>query len=137
MITQRGELQLPADLIQHLIVVVRIRVGVILQNRLGNLAFPFLNHPAGNQIHLRLGPGEIQVFASVQQRRTGGADMYLFGAALIEKFCGLAQLGSPDDGIVDQQQALVLDQFLNRDQLHVRDLLSLALLCRHEGPGAR
>ena len=44
--------------------------------------------------------------------------MDLPGAALIQKFGGLPQLGAPDNGVVDKQQAPVLDQLVNGDQLH-------------------
>ena len=53
-----------------------------------------------------------------------GTDVYLFGTALVEEFGGLAKLGSADNGIVNQQQALVSDQGIYRDQLHLRDQVS-------------
>ena len=65
MIAKRSKVQLFADLIKHFVIVVRIRIGVILQNRFRHRTFPFLDHTAGDQIHLGFGTGEVQVFTSV------------------------------------------------------------------------
>ena len=36
--------------------------------------------------------------------------MYLLGAALVEKLCGLPQLCTADDGVVNEKKTLVADQ---------------------------
>ena len=43
----------------------------------------FQNNPSCDQIQLRFGPGEIQEFAAIQQRRARRADMNFFCTALI------------------------------------------------------
>ena len=47
--------------------------------------------------------------------------MDFFGAALIKELSSFAKLGSADNGIVDEEQALVADERADRDQLHLRD----------------
>ena len=61
--------------------------------------------------------------------------MYFPGAAVIQEFCSLPHLCSADDGIVDQQQAAVLNQIMHRNQLHLGDQVPLFLNGGHEGPG--
>ena len=65
--------------------------------------------------------------------------MYLLGAALVEKLCGLPQLCTADDGVVNEKKTLVADQGVYGNQLHAGDQISLVLACRHEGtrPGWR
>ena len=65
MIPQRSKVQLFADLVEHLMVVMGIRVCVVFQNRFCHSTFPFLDHTAGDQIHFGFGTGEVQVFTSV------------------------------------------------------------------------
>ena len=61
--------------------------------------------------------------------------MDLFGAVLIQKFCTFPQLGSPYNGIIDQHHALVLNQCVNRYQLHPGNQVPLGLIGRHKGAG--
>ena len=65
--------------------------------------------------------------------------MHLPCAALVEEFCGLPQLGTPYDGIVDKQQAAVFDKLMDWDQFHLGDKVPLALHSGHEraGPSRR
>ena len=60
-------------------------------------------------------------------------DMYFFCSAVIEEFGCLPQLGSADDGIVNEEQAFVPDQRIHGNQLHFGDQASLSLIRRHEG----
>ena len=50
-----------------------------------------------------------------------------------EEFGGLTKLGSADNGIINEEQALAFDEGAYRDQLHLRDQVSLALVLRHKG----
>ena len=61
------------------------------------------------------------------------------GAALVQELGGLTQLGAPNDGVVNEKQASVLDQLMDGDQLHFGDQVPLALNGGHEraGPGRR
>ena len=58
--------------------------------------------------------------------------MYFLRTVAVKKFCCLAKLCTADNRIVNHQKALVLNQFVHRDQFHSGDQVSLALLCRHE-----
>src|SRR5699024_3432739 len=51
------------------------------------------------------------------------------------EFCSFSKLCSPDDRVVNKQQALVFDEGFHRDQLHPGDQVSLLLSARHEGTG--
>ena len=56
-------------------------------------------------------------------------------AAAVQEFRGLSQLGAADNGVVDQQETPAFNEFVDRDQLHLRDQVTLGLDGRHEGPG--
>ena len=135
MVPQGGEVQFLADVLHHGVVLAAFGVGVLHQ--VGGLpgALHLLDDPAGNQIHHRGGPGEVQVLAAVQQGRAGRPHMDLPGAALVQELRGLPQLGAPDDGVVDEQQAPVLDELVDRDKLHLGNEVPLALHGGHEGAG--
>ena len=62
---RRSKVQLFADLVEHLMVVMGIRVCVVFQDCFRHGSFPLLDHTAGDQIHLGFGTGEVQVFTSV------------------------------------------------------------------------
>ena len=61
--------------------------------------------------------------------------MYFTCAAAVQILRGLPKLCAADYGIVDQQQFLAGDQFVDRDQFHLGDQISSALMSRHKGPG--
>ena len=61
--------------------------------------------------------------------------MHFFCAALIKEFRGLPHLCSPDDGIINQQKALILNKVMHRYQLHFRDQIPFALYRRRKRPG--
>ena len=65
MIPQRSKVQLFADLVEHLMVDMGIRVCVVFQDCFRHGSLPFLDHTAGDQIHFGFGTGEVQVFADV------------------------------------------------------------------------
>ena len=96
-----------------------------------------LHGAAGQQLHLRVAAGEVQILAAIHDRRAGGAHVDLFRAALIQKFHRLPQLGAPDDGIVHEQQLFALDQLGHGDLLHLGHLVAHVLVGGHErtGPG--
>ena len=111
----------------------RIGIGVQIHTLVFSLHIP--DDPSGDQIHLRGGTGEVQIFAAVEQRRAGRTDMDLLRSAGIQEFRGFPQLRAAHDGIVDQEHAPVLDQVAHRDQLHFGDQVPLALDGGHEGTG--
>ena len=53
----------------------------------------------------------------------------------IEEFGGFTKLGAADDGIIDEEQTLALDEIVNGDELHVGNLIADLLIGRHEGTG--
>ena len=61
--------------------------------------------------------------------------MYLLCPALVQEFCSLPKLGTPDDGIINQKQALVLNQIMHRDQFHPGNQIPLGLNRGHKRPG--
>ena len=61
--------------------------------------------------------------------------MHFLCAALVKEFGGLAQLGPPDNGVVNQQQLFAADQRVHGNQLHFRNQVALALVLGHEGTG--
>ena len=63
--------------------------------------------------------------------------MHFARTALIEKFCRLPQLRAAHDRIVNQKQTAILNEFMDRDELHLSDQIPLALHGRHEGAGPR
>ena len=65
--------------------------------------------------------------------------MNLAGSALKQKLCRLTQLCAAHDGVVDDQQALVLHELRNGNQLHLGNQVALLLHGWHEGtrPGGR
>ena len=94
----------------------------------------FFDDPAGQQFHFAVRAGEVQIFAGVHDGRAGGAHVDGLRAVVVEEFHGLLELGAPDDGVVDEEQVLVLDELRDGDLLHLGDLVPLALAGRHEGP---
>ncbi len=139
MVAQRREILLPADVLQHRLIAVALRIGVFPEDILRVFPLPCEDHAPRDQVEIRLGAGKIQEPAPVHQRRAGGPHMNLLCPALVEEFRRLPQLRPAHDGIVDQQQLLVLDQRLHRQQFHSRDQVALVLAHRHEGtrPGRR
>ena len=59
--------------------------------------------------------------------------MSLLGSAGVQKFTGLPQLGATNDGVVDEQQALISNQLLHCNQLHACNQVALALDAWHKG----
>ena len=133
MIFQGGKIQFLTDLLQHLLVIRGIRICIVRKDLVVYiLSLSFRDHSPGDQIHLGFGTGEIQIFTSIKQRRAGRTDMYFLRTVAVKKFCCLAKLCTADNRIVNHQKALVLNQFVHRDQFHSGDQVSLALLCWHE-----
>ena len=56
-----------------------------------------------------------------KKRRTGRTHMNLLCPASGTGIPSSPELGSPDDGIVNEEQALILDQVVDGDQLHLGD----------------
>ena len=94
-----------------------------------------LDDPSGNEIHLRGGTGEIEIFASVEDGRAGRADMNLLCAALIQEFRSFPKLCSPYNGIVNEQQTFSVNQFMDRKKLHLGNQIPFALNGGHKGSG--
>ena len=61
--------------------------------------------------------------------------MNLLGAALVEELGGFPQLGTPDNGVVNEHQPAALNQIMHRNQLHLGNQVALALNGGHEGTG--
>ena len=61
--------------------------------------------------------------------------MDLGGAALLQELGLVVQLRTADDGVVDEDEPLVLDEFRDGDELHAGDHIALRLDGRHEGTG--
>ena len=59
--------------------------------------------------------------------------MDFFCAALVQKISCLTKLRPADDGVIDHQQALSRDEFVDGDELHLRYQVPAALYGRHEG----
>ena len=59
--------------------------------------------------------------------------MNFFSSTLIQELCGLTKLRSANNGIINEEQALALDQFMDRDQLHMGDQVTGILDRWHEG----
>ena len=139
MITQGSEFQFFSDLVHHFFVVGAVRIRIIQQSVIISNSFPVLNHAPADQFQFRIGTRKIQVLTAKQKRRASRSDMDLFGAVLIQKFRAFPQLGSPHNGIIDQHHALVLNQCVNRYQLHPGNQVPLGLIGRHKGarPGRR
>lgn len=130
---KRGEILLLAHLVDHFLVVLAFGIGVIREHLVGNIvAFALSYSAASYQVKLRLGARKVQIFAAEHDRRAGGSDVNLGRAAVIQKFCGLSELCSAHDRVVDQQQALVVDELLDRNKLHFGDHVALRLSGRHE-----
>ena len=134
-IVQGGEIQLLSDLFHHLFVIGAVRVSVALQHVFCVIPFPFLDDPSGNKIQVGRRTGEVQKLASVDQGRAGRTDVDFLCTAVIQEFRGFPQLRATDDGVVNEQQLFVMDQSADRDQLHVGNQVTLALIGRHKGSG--
>ena len=61
--------------------------------------------------------------------------MHFFCAAGVQKLRGFPQLGAANNGVVNQQQALTLNQIVHRNQLHLGDQVALGLVGWHKGAG--
>ena len=103
------------------------------------LPFQLDDHPPGDQLHIAVGAAEVQILAGIHDRRARASDMHLLRAVFIQEIHRLPQLRSPDDGIVDEQQLLPLNQGVHGNLLHLRNLVPVLLGRRHEGaaPGRR
>ena len=55
--------------------------------------------------------------------------------ALIKELHRLPHLGAPNNGIIDEHQALAPDQLIHRDQLHMSHQVPHFLIHRHKAPG--
>ena len=109
LVFQRGKVHHLPDLFHHPCVFRGVRVAVQLQLAFVIRTFQHGDDPAGDQIHIRGGAGEVQVLAAEHDGRAGKADMYFLCAALVQEFRGFPELGAPYDGVVDQDQLLVPD----------------------------
>lgn len=58
-IAQAGELELAADPVDHLLILGGFRIGIDVQVGILVVSLHLLNHPAGDQIHLGAGTGEV------------------------------------------------------------------------------
>ena len=136
-IMKRREIELLADLLQHRVILIGIGICILLKHFLCEVrrSFQLLDLSSRDQFLLGIRPGEIKVLASEHKRRTGRPDVDLFRAAVVQVFRRLSKLCAADNGIVDEQKLLSSDQRMDRDQLHLGDQVSSALLGRHEGPG--
>ena len=115
---------------------VGIRVAVIFQHFPGNVFPFFLRHDlAGDQLHFGIGTGEVQELAAKGNRRAGRTGVYFFCPCLEQELRCFPQLGAPDDRIVDQNDTLIVNQFMNRDQFHFGNQVPLALDSWHKGTG--
>lgn len=112
MVTKGCKVKFFPDFIKHLLVFRALRVCINGKIRILVIPLQLLDHPAGNQLHLRAGTGKIQIFTAKEKRRTGRPDMYLLGTALIQELCRLPKLCAPHDGIVNQKQRAILDQII-------------------------
>ena len=137
LIPERRDPQPPADTLHHPAIPLGSGVDILLQMAEAFLPLQILDDRVGNQIHIRGGTGEIEVFAAKHDGRAGGADMHLFRAAVVQEIDCFPHLGPPDDRIVDEQEPFIPDQGVHGDQLHVRHLVAHRLVLRHEaaGPG--
>ena len=96
-----------------------------------------LDGSPGQQFHVGVAAGEIQVLAAVHDGRTGRAHVDLLSAGLVEEFHGLPELGAPDDGVVHKEQLLALNELGHGNLLHLGHLVAGLLAGGHEGAGAR
>ena len=114
---------------------IRIQISV----RIGVRSRQLDDDASGEQIHIGHGSGEVQVLAAEKDRRAGRPHVDLPCSALEQISGRVFQLCAADDGVIDQQDALVFDEFTDRNQLHFSDEIAYALIRRHKGtrPGRR
>ena len=110
-----------ADFLHHIGVFRRVGVRIERQFLFRFVAFQVGNHPAGNQIHFRLGTGEVEVFATIQKRRAGKADVHFFCPAVIKKLGRFAHLRTAHQRVVNQKQTLVANERVHGNKLHMRN----------------
>ena len=58
--------------------------------------------------------------------------MNLLDTALVEELCRLAELCAADDRVVDEEQALILHEIVDGNELHLGDEITLGLIRRHK-----
>ena len=129
---QGGEVEFVANALPQLFPPLGGAVRVLVNVFEAFLPLQLHDHPPGNQLHVAVGAGEIQVLAGVHDGRAGAAHMHRLGAALVEEFHRFPQLGSPHDGVVHKQQVLAPDQGVHRNLLHLGNLVPVRLAGRHE-----
>ena len=59
--------------------------------------------------------------------------MNFLGSASVKVVCCFAKLSSANDRIINQKNLFTFNQLLNRNELHMCNLISDILICRHEG----
>ena len=122
-----------ADPLDHLQVALGVGIGVAFG---GGVLTPFHiadGAPSG-EVELALGAGEVEVLAAVDERRTGGPHVDLFGAMFVEPLDGVLELGAADDGVLAEHHAVPLDQLPGGDELHHRHEVAGLLVLGHEAP---
>ncbi len=58
--------------------------------------------------------------------------MDFLGAVIVDAADGVAELGAAHDGILAEEEALALDEFLDGNDLHARDQVASGLILGHE-----
>lgn len=114
-------------------------IGVFLKVLLTFIAFELLHHAARDQIHLGFVAREVQILAVEHDGRAGRPHVHCLRAGAIEELDRFAQLRTAHDGVVHEQELLVLDELGHRDLLELRHLVAHVLVLRHERtlPGGR
>ena len=112
-------------------------VAVFVEVRLAFFALEIHNDPAGEQFHLAVRTGEIEVFAAMHDRRAAGAHMHRLRAVLVEEFDRFAELRAAHDRVIHEQKILALNEIVDRDLLHLRDLFPLHLSLRRKASRPR
>ena len=103
------------------------------------VSFKFFNDATGNQLHFRFGCGEVEEWTGIEEGRATDADVYLFGAAVVESFYMTLKLGAPNNGVVAKSNSLAFKKAIVWDELHVCNQISGMLIGwrKTSGPGGR
>ena len=107
---ERREVQLLADVLDHPLVGLAVRIDVLRDIRA--LALLAADVAAGDEVVLVLRAREVDEAAGIEKRGTRDADVRLLAALAVEAVRLLAELGAADDRVVAEDEPAVLDEEL-------------------------
>lgn len=116
--TQGSEAEAFAHDLDHTVVLGRAGGGIFLEV-LVLVALEPLDDATGDELERALGGSEANEGAGVDEGRTSDANVYLLGSVLVEHLDVVAQLRTAHDGVVAEQQTLVLKHGAVGDELHL------------------